>query len=354
MTDSEGNILAEYTPAGVERVHLPGIGYFIPAGRIESGIYVTMVDHLGTPRATIFQDGTVVQKTDLDPLGVPLPGSTVTLPGSAPAHFTHHQAYDDLSSRFHHAKARLYHPGLGRFLQADPLPELEPETSAYAYARNDFVSTVDPTGAWNIPALFTALQGAPLYHAWYDGPPIVVLGKRPSATAGSLSTVALRTKFGSEVWTLAAVFRAAERNGRLAHQILSEEQLGTDIAKAYFDYSINESRGEFAFAVAALSLEIFENVPLTRWLRLLKLGKIGRMVASGSNAGDSLLQFAKKQKRNPKLNLDEKELKGHTTNIDPAKWDNHSKGLERKLKDLNNKAILNGSRKRNQNKRWNK
>jgi RHS repeat-associated protein len=50
-------------------------------------------------------------------------------------------------ARLYNYKARVYDPGLGRFLQTDPIGYAS-NVNAYAYSGNDSVNAVDPSGMW--------------------------------------------------------------------------------------------------------------------------------------------------------------------------------------------------------------
>lgn len=55
----------------------------------------------------------------------------------------------DPVSGFIDLRARAYVPGVGRFIQRDPLG-LEPDINLYRYVSNDPINEIDPTGQWSI------------------------------------------------------------------------------------------------------------------------------------------------------------------------------------------------------------
>lgn len=79
------------------------------------------------------------------------------------------QAWIPSAQRWHY-KARAYHPGLGRFLQPDPIGYAGDGPNLYAYVLNDPVNLVDPLGAIS---------------------EIIVIGNLPHADGGGLGGLAL-------------------------------------------------------------------------------------------------------------------------------------------------------------------
>lgn len=102
-----------------------------------------MTDRQGNVRAVRRSDGTVVQTADYYPYGVP---SAVSNP-TANAYMYGGKRLDTrngLNMSWH--GARLLLNDLGRFASPDPLAELTPGASAYAYCAGDPVNFTDPTG----------------------------------------------------------------------------------------------------------------------------------------------------------------------------------------------------------------
>ncbi len=116
-----------------------------------AGSYIVLRDHTGSPRVVVDAYGDVVENQRFDAFGEQLHFDTDFAP-SRLASFTglqslaHAGETDERSfvSSLQHAQARTYDPSIGRFLQADFVPDLERD--AYNYAYNDPVGNVDRTG----------------------------------------------------------------------------------------------------------------------------------------------------------------------------------------------------------------
>lgn len=114
------------------------------AGEIDaSGITVTQVDHLGTPRVMTRPGGQVVRQKYL-PFGETLEGA---VPQTAKGYTNHEQT--DVSGLIY-MQARMYLPQYGRFASPDPARdqhfELTQSWNIYSYVRNNPVMATDPTG----------------------------------------------------------------------------------------------------------------------------------------------------------------------------------------------------------------
>ena len=121
-------------------------------------------DALGSPMALTNANGAVLSRRTYDVFGTPS-GSLLGLRYG----FTGREY--DAETELLHYRARTYHPGLGRFLQRDPLgifPDVNPyryvgsvgnplpyfkpvnETNPYLYTGNNPITRIDPLGLWYI------------------------------------------------------------------------------------------------------------------------------------------------------------------------------------------------------------
>ena len=108
-----------------------------------SGVTVTQVDHLGSPRVMTRPGGQVIRQKYL-PFGETLENG---LPQTAKG-FTGHEQTD--ISGLIYMQARMYLPQYGRFASPDPARdqhfELTQSWNIYSYVRNNPVMSTDPTG----------------------------------------------------------------------------------------------------------------------------------------------------------------------------------------------------------------
>jgi RHS repeat-associated protein len=106
------------------------------------------LDAVGSVRAVTDQSGQVVRRHDYFPFG---DGSDGTTPGTDHLRFTSQER--DAETGFDYVGARYYAQRTGRFTTVDPLTDVEAalvdpqQWNRYAYARNNPLVFVDPTGA---------------------------------------------------------------------------------------------------------------------------------------------------------------------------------------------------------------
>ena len=98
-----------------------------------------LADHLGSTRVALDADGNVVARFEYGPYGETAASGTAA--ADVRYRYTGHP-YDEPQGLYE-TPARQYDPTLGRFLSVDPQRE---DASPYAYAGNNPVGLVDPTG----------------------------------------------------------------------------------------------------------------------------------------------------------------------------------------------------------------
>jgi RHS repeat-associated protein len=125
------------------------IGQIEGSGTEDGELTYLAQDHLGSTAAVVDRNGEVVEgaaDVDYQPFGLPRPNSPV-LPDNVTHRYTGQEW--DSSTDLYNYNARLYNPLLGMFITPDSLlPDLyDPQKlNRYAYARNNPIRYVDPSG----------------------------------------------------------------------------------------------------------------------------------------------------------------------------------------------------------------
>ncbi|MFV8784428.1 RHS repeat domain-containing protein [Microbulbifer sp. SA54] len=134
--DAGGNLIKEY--------HFkPGMPWMTEPlfQRVASGeVYYYQNDHLGTPQRMVDKSGAVVWEARYEAFGkaeilAETVGNNLRFPGQ----------YFDVESGLHWNLFRDYSPGLGRYIQTDPIG-LKGGLNSFAYTANNPVALIDPTG----------------------------------------------------------------------------------------------------------------------------------------------------------------------------------------------------------------
>jgi len=121
-------------------VGLGGLPGAVSSAHAAETVYYLYNDHLGTPVKATDASGTVVWDAQARPFGTAeVSTETLTVNLRFPGQ------YYDAESGLHYNYQRTYHPGLGRYLEPDPLGQHD-SSNVYPYAINDPVNLTDPTG----------------------------------------------------------------------------------------------------------------------------------------------------------------------------------------------------------------
>jgi RHS repeat-associated protein len=141
--DLQGHLIAESNENGeiqAEYIYLGNqlLAMILPGEKV----YYFHNDHLGTPQVLTDQAGGVVWKADYRPFGeIQVLVEQVENPFRFPGQ------YYDKETGLHYNYHRYYYPGIGRYVQPDPIG-LRGGMNPYVYVRNNPVNFIDPKGLW--------------------------------------------------------------------------------------------------------------------------------------------------------------------------------------------------------------
>jgi RHS repeat-associated protein len=242
-----GQLLGLYESGALEE-EIVWLGAF-PVGTIQGGAaYSIAPDHLGAPYKIVNSANAQVWLWDHDPFGNGAP--------TAAAGFSHSLRFPgqvhDVESGLHSNGRRDYDPRLGRYVESDPVG-LEGGINTYAYANNNPVNSVDPTGtvvtpetlwdlgnvAMGVYSLFDNYRNGNYLAAGFDGLGLgvdvvaTVIPILPGGAAAAIAASRGAVKGASEASSLAD---AARLRGQLA---------GNEIAGGHAFEKHVLSQGEF-------------------------------------------------------------------------------------------------------------
>lgn len=139
--------------------------------RVGSAHYYYAFDGIGSVVALLDASGNAADTYSYDPYG-----NTRASTGGVANPFQYTGGYHDPDGLYHYG-ARYYDTALGRFTQQDPTAQ---EANLYAYAMNDPINRVDPTGQFSFTNLLNDLAG---------GAVGVVVGAACAASTLGLGTI---------------------------------------------------------------------------------------------------------------------------------------------------------------------
>lgn len=170
-----GNTLAEYTQDGAliaEYIYANGrqVGKVQPDGVGGDEYRFFHADHLGSALSITDGSGAVVWTGEYFPFG-----SEFSSVGEGDRYkFTQHEL--DTRTGFLYAKARYYHPGIGRFISTDPVGGnigFSQSWNRYSYVRNNPLRLIDPDGLVEIDIqIQTQIKADTVQAPFFGIPPI--------------------------------------------------------------------------------------------------------------------------------------------------------------------------------------
>jgi RHS repeat-associated protein len=212
--DEDGTLIADTLTGGATTtwgqsaryIYLPTASGPMPVAAIYgTKHYAIQSDHLNTPRRLIQSDGQVAWQWSYSAFGDEQPTiaknrfantalnqsfGTTTVP-SVTFNLRYPGQYFDQESGLHYNLNRSYHPGGGRYTQADPI-DLKGGWNRYSYVGQDPLSNIDPSGlAWRCSTngfVTTCTNPSPGIPG-DDFPPVPILPPSPGLSLPTLPIV---------------------------------------------------------------------------------------------------------------------------------------------------------------------
>jgi RHS repeat-associated protein len=190
IRDLGGKVLSEYVNVGASwtavssYIYRDGtlLGRYAPGTSYPRRWFA--VDHLGTPRRTFGENGTLIEAASYFPFG-----GHATTPGPAEEslRFTSHERDTAIASGIDYMHARFYAPGVGRFLSIDPVAgnaSAPQSVNRYGYVFSNPLNFIDPDGREAREAGQKMKDGdtcaGKVVDGWCTGETITVIGAMPT------------------------------------------------------------------------------------------------------------------------------------------------------------------------------
>ena len=138
----------EYSGANLEAIY-HGEGRCTPNGATAFFYEYTVKDHLGNARVNFRANGaavTFLEELHYYPFGMTMEGIGTAAVTQNKYRYNGKEMNDDFGLNWSDYGARWYDASLGRWWSVDPLAEPQANYSPYAYALNNPLSFIDPTG----------------------------------------------------------------------------------------------------------------------------------------------------------------------------------------------------------------
>lgn len=246
-----------YGPLGLLAILQDGEAYFV------------LKDHLGSTRVVVAEDQQVQAHFSYLPFGALR--TDISDAGSAvPVRYLFDGAELDAETGLYNLRARLYDPVLGRFYAPDPARQM---ATPYAFAENDPVSIIDPTGEWGVWSVLGVIGGGALIAAGAVvgatgvGAPLaaglIVSGLAVSGGAiasgiSSGATVSTSTTAGT---TRVGATGTTYRTKAIEAHYVGEDKPGNSIWGSQVDYLSSARRQPYELFVAGGALVDVNGVP---------------------------------------------------------------------------------------------